>query len=308
MALPESISAGIAALADDNMSGATEITKHAAAVVLELSDPRAETSESELQQQLKQVADAFIRAQPAMAPMLNLAEKIFRSLRDQSDITAFRERFRSLISTYASQLDTSTSRIALHARELLKEQSRILTHSHSSVVKKTLVSLHQGGWRGSVVCTESRPMNEGVELARDLARQGIPVTLLTDAAVFSSLPGVSALVLGADSVSSRGVVNKVGSSGFVLASSTHSIPVYVLCGSEKFIPEELVLIEKRKSSELLAGEVVNLDVHNVYFDVTPLEQITGFVTQEGFLSPSQVRDQLATVAKDFVLKASDVPH
>lgn len=306
MTLPPPIQASIAALADDNTSGATEITKHAAAVAMQLTDPKAETADAELRLLLRESAYAFARAQPAMAPMLNLADKILRMVRESDEPPELRERLRSLMNTYANQLDTATSRIALHAREVLPPGSRILTHSYSSAVKKTLLSLFLATKKESVTCTESRPMKEGIELGRELAGHGIPVTLITDAAAFSVLPTVSCVVLGADSVSTRGVVNKVGSSGIALAASSLSIPVYILCGSEKFIPEELVVIGRRGPRELLAEDIANLTVHNVYFDVTPLRHVTGVITEEGFHTPAQIQQHLGSLEQKFILKASDL--
>lgn len=302
MALPESIREGIAEVAADRTSGAAEVAKHAASLILQFLDSKHDTSPGDLSQQLHEIAGAIVRAQHAMAPMLNLANRILQSLRASDD----REQVRALISTYANQLDTSTSRIALHAREVLLPHTRILTHSNSSVVRKTLAGLRQGGWNGKVVCTESRPMQEGVDLARELAGWGLPVTLVTDAGALSLLPSCSALVLGADAVSSRGVVNKIGSFGLALVASHHSIPVYVLCGSEKFVPEELVLIEQRNPGELLSEPVQHLTVHNVYFDLTPLDRVTAIITEEGLFESERVHGLLHELEQSFVLTASDL--
>ena len=72
--------------------------------------------------------------------------------------------------------------------------------------------------RFDVICTESRPINEGVNLAAKLGGEGIRVKLVIDAAVCSILPQAQIVLIGADSLSAKGLVNKIGTLCLALAA------------------------------------------------------------------------------------------
>jgi translation initiation factor 2B subunit (eIF-2B alpha/beta/delta family) len=112
---------------------------------------------------------------------------------------------------------------------------------------------------------------------------GIPVTLIVDAAVYRFLPRAQMVFVGADSISPRGLVNKTGTSLVALGASKLGVPVYALCGREKFLPEsyEPPPEQPRNPREILECDVPNVTVENYYFDTTPLEYLTGIVTEDG---------------------------
>lgn len=307
MPIPTQFLPRIAELGADHTSGATELAKHAAAIFLQLTDPQAEIPGTELSGGCTDIAYALVRSQPTMAPLLSLVNRVLAAVRQSANPDELRDLVRSLARSLISQLDTSNTRIALHAEPLVGDGTTILTHSHSSAVKKTLLKARDAGRTFSVVCTESRPMLEGVELSRELAGRGIAVTLIADAAAGSVVHEVQAILVGADSVSGGGVVNKIGTSGLALTARAMKIPFYVLCGTEKFIPERLVKIEQTKAAEeLLPNPIAHVSVRNFYFDATPLEHLTGIITEEGIQSISSVRSILASVEKGFILRPEDL--
>jgi translation initiation factor 2B subunit (eIF-2B alpha/beta/delta family) len=71
------------------------------------------------------------------------------------------------------------------------------------------------------------------------------------------------------------------------------VPVYVLCGTGKFLtpgyspPPE----PPRPAQEITQLDSSNVAIENFYFEWTPLELVTGIVTEEGLLSPEQVGAQ-----------------
>ncbi|UCH72037.1 MAG: hypothetical protein JSW62_00350, partial [Thermoplasmatales archaeon] len=65
----------------------------------------------------------------------------------------------------------------------------------------------------SVVCTESRPINEGVKLARILGKNDIKVKLVVDSAVFNFIPDANIILVGSDAITINGLINKIGTKG-----------------------------------------------------------------------------------------------
>ncbi len=303
MPLPQSISDQINGLARDGTSGATALAQHAATIVLQATDPQLEIPEADISSALTELTHALVKAQPAIAPILNLGNRILHAIHLESAGTELRSTIRGLAGAIVNQLETSNTRIALHAESLVKDGMVILTHSHSSAVRKSLVRIKESGRAFSVFCTESRPMNEGIDLAQELSRHDIPTTLIADAAMTSVLHNVQLVMVGADSVSLNGLVNKVGTSGLALGARERTIPMYALCGSEKFVPQAFVVNEKpRAAEELLPQSIAHVSVHNVYFDSTPLDRLAGIVSEEGILTLGDIRKTLTELESDFAIR------
>ena len=97
------------------------------------------------------------------------------------------------------------------------------------------------------------------------------------------------VLVGGDALTPAGLTNKIGTRGLALVARLQ--PIYALCGSEKFWPEPVpVLLEDQTQDpqEIWAEAPANIQVLNFYFDQTPIEYLTGVVSQEGILSPSEV--------------------
>src|SRR4030042_198009 len=80
-----------------------------------------------------------------------------------------------------------------------------------------------------------------------------------------------------------------------LAAREKRVLFYVLAGKEKFLPppfSDAIRIEKNDPKEITRESLTNVVVENRYFDLTPLDLITGVVTQAGIVSGDEVRKQL----------------
>jgi translation initiation factor 2B subunit (eIF-2B alpha/beta/delta family) len=172
-----------------------------------------------------------------------------------------------------------------------------MTHSYSDTVLNALLSAAMAGRRFQVICTESRPMCEGITLARMLGGQGVAVKLIVDGAILSRLPNVQMVLVGADAVSLDGLTNKTGTSLLALAARKFEKDMYALCGTQKFVPVGYRLPQEspKDPQEIMSATVPNVAVSNYYFDLTPLTWLTGVVTEEGTLKPAELRRRLAAV-------------
>jgi len=169
-----------------------------------------------------------------------------------------------------------------------------MTHSYSSTVAATLKEAFNKYGNISVIATRSGPGGSGAITARELVGYGIPVTFIDDTAVGLYIPMVNKVIIGADRICADGkIVNGVGSYQLAIAAEKTRIPLYVLCDSLKFAPrlksEEIDLEEKEPSEVIESGRLPpGVKVKNPYFDITPLELVTGIVTEAGLYSREQV--------------------
>jgi methylthioribose-1-phosphate isomerase len=155
--------------------------------------------------------------------------------------------------------------------------------------------------------SETRPRNQGLLTAWELAHHGVPHTLIADnaAGILMQEGKVDAVIVGADRIAANGdAANKVGTYLKALACADNGLPFYV-AAPRSTIDFELpagknIEIETRNGDEF--RRVLGLDEHGVpsvlqqlpgseavanpAFDVTPARLITGIITERGICPAS----------------------
>ncbi len=161
---------------------------------------------------------------------------------------------------------------------------RLATVAHGTALAPVYAA-HASGLPVHVWVSETRPRNQGLLTAWELAEAGVPHTLIADnASGLLLMQGkVDLVIVGADRIAANGdTANKVGTYLKALAAKAHGVLFYVAaplstidfaCPSGKEIP-----IEERSGEELGAGSV---PVANPAFDVTPAALITGIISERG---------------------------
>jgi len=273
-------------LAQDNVSGAAELARDAADVLALLAKQSEARDLSSFLGELSAIGRRVVRSQPSMASLFNLVNSVLSDLDGVGSLEEARQRVEASARGFAEELASSGHRIAEEALNLLSDGCMVLTHSRSSTVIAALLLARDRGLEFDVLCTESRPLYEGRKVAEVLSEAGIHTTLVTEASVSHVVPRVNLVMVGADSVSGEGLVNKMGTCGVALAAKAHGVPFYALCGTEKLLPEgyPYFKIEARDPEEVWPGFPQTVEVLNYYFEVTPLEYVSGLVTEKGVLT------------------------
>jgi methylthioribose-1-phosphate isomerase len=156
--------------------------------------------------------------------------------------------------------------------------------------------------------SETRPRNQGLLTAWELAQHGVPHTVVADnaAGILMREGRIDAVIVGADRIAANGdVANKVGTYLKALACADNGIPFYV-AAPRSTIDFELpdgrhIEIEERHGDEL--RQVHGLDargvpsalhqlpasatVANPAFDVTPARLVTAIITERGICPASR---------------------
>jgi translation initiation factor eIF-2B subunit delta len=292
--IPTSVEALIEKLARDHTSGATEIASRGSELLALFADQVEAGDASSFFRQLAATGKALIGAQPSMAPLFNLVSSAMASVEPVQDVAAARKTLKASVQGYGQELERRSATIANQALAVLNDGSRVLTHSRSSTVLAALLLAREQGLDFEVVCTESRPLYEGRMVAARLAQERVKVSLITDSAVGHSVQGVDVVLMGADSVSGDGLVNKMGTYPLALAARAQAVPFYALCGTEKFLPVDYPFfhIDEQDPQEVWPQHPQEVKVLNLYFDVTPLEYVSGVVTEKGILSRGALEDLL----------------
>ena len=223
----------------DKVSGATSLVA-AVATLLEAfaTDMRGQHRDAWIKD-LREVATSLLVAQSGMASLVNLFNRVFSAIDSETTSDTALQAAAIAARSMADAQDADREAICRQAIALLPQRTVIFTHSASSTVLRTLLLAREMGREPEVICTESRPMNEGRELASELAAHEVPVTLVVDAGMYLNLRHVGIVFVGGDSLTEQGVVSKLGTAGLAACSQSLNVPFYVLADSGKVWPSGL---------------------------------------------------------------------
>jgi len=268
----------------DRARGASELARYALRVLYDSARSAAAEDVDALRDLLLQRAAALASSRPSMAPLVNLVGRWQEQL--AAIVAPDLERFRNQATANAEQLIAGSrqavSRIALQANHLLTPGKTVITHSFSSTLVEVFYQARHLDLK--VIVSESRPLNEGVRLAKELARMGLDVTLITDAQIGLFAAKADLALVGADALLADGsVVNKAGTCLMALACRAHRIPFYVVCETFKKCSASQALpeLEEMTGDELEHGRPPGIRVRNIYFDVTPASLVSGWLNETG---------------------------
>lgn len=171
---------------------------------------------------------------------------------------------------------------------------RVLTHCHSSTATGILAAAHRIA-PVEMVCTETRPFDQGRITSAELASLGIPVTLVVDSAVATMLRDVDQVLVGVDTMAGDGALyNKVGTAAVALLAQDAGLPFEAAMTWDKATDALMMPVEERDPAEVWKDPPAGVRVHNPVFDRTPPERIGAFWTPAGLLGPA---DAVAAAAR-----------
>ncbi len=290
--------AEVAALRKDNRSGAQEITERALELLMDVIAESIPGGAVSYRQWLVRLSRDLVAAQPSMASLFRLVNDMLWACHKAMGAQEMREKALAFLDAYRTAMQDALEQLAHQAAEFLAQYPVMMTYSRSSTLLRACRLMAERKVAFRVLCSEARPMYEGQTLASELAWAGIEVVVGIDMALFGWLEEANALVLGSDSLSNTGVVNKIGTAALVHAAAERDIPRVILCTTNKFLPEGY-LLEQRLSAgppeEIMPVSDRRITVRNVYFDVTPLEEISFVISERGVLGREDLLRALASI-------------
>ncbi len=212
---------------------------------------------------------------------------------------------RSLLDEAQKQLATDREQnlqLGHAGAGLIKKGSKVMTHCNAGALATAgygtaLAVIRVGHWQKKieqVFVGETRPWFQGSRLtAWELAKDGIPVTLLADSAAAQAMrqAGINWLIVGADRIAANGdVANKIGTYALAVSARYHGAKVMVVAPHatvDMSVSDGTgIPIEERSPNEILdAAGIENclpeITVANPAFDITPAGLIDFIVTEKG---------------------------
>ncbi|MHA1338366.1 MAG: S-methyl-5-thioribose-1-phosphate isomerase [Promethearchaeota archaeon] len=208
--------------------------------------------------------------------------------------------------------------IGKHGAKLLNSGDTVLTHcnagSFATVMYGTALApvywaVFEEKKEISVIADETRPRLQGARItAFELNYNKIPVKVECDntAGLMMRLGKVDKIIVGADRIVKDAVFNKIGTYMLAITAKYHNVPMYVAAPTSTLSLNETekdVIIEQRDGwfevAEVMgrakANPIAPKDVEciNYAFDGTPMDLITGIITEDGVFTPKELLEKYA---------------
>jgi methylthioribose-1-phosphate isomerase len=269
-------------------------------LALEANSSRATTRE-QLMKELESAAEVLRNSRPTAWNLFWAIDRIIEKARAASggpgDVAA--QVVNEAVKMAEEDVEANR-KIGEHGARLLEDGDCVLTHCNTG----TLATVSYGtalapirtavaqGKKVRVFATETRPRLQGAKLTTyELLRDRIPVTLIVDGAGGYVLERglVKKVIVGADRITKTFVANKIGTYLLALAAQANRVPFYVAAPLSTFDLRQQqgeVRIEERPPHEVthIGGKRIaprGVEVFNPAFDLTPVNLVSGFITERG---------------------------
>jgi translation initiation factor 2B subunit (eIF-2B alpha/beta/delta family) len=259
----------LGALARSPEGGAAEVGALAATDLADFIEALGRFAPHCYPEAVEQVAEDMVRRQPAVAPLVALANAVLLAIDDGPGTAAAEAR------GFQKRLTASAEILSTVGCALIPEGGAVLTHGASSSVRGALVSALDKGVR--VICTISPGTDEGRRMAADLKAAGVSVEVVDDSQVPDTLYGVDLVLVGAHALGPDAAVSGAGTGVLVKEAANAGSRVLVLASADKALPAPLF---DRAASAATGSPML---------EVVRLPAFDAVVTELGVLDPSGVR-------------------
>jgi translation initiation factor eIF-2B subunit alpha len=258
-----------------------------------------------LRDELRRAGEELSQRQDAPMSISSLCELfvrfVTRTALEAKDFDACKRMLIDRGEMFARTTLEARGKIAKVAVPFIDAGGIVLTTGYSRVVI-SLLQLAARTKHFTVIVAESHPQGGGHTTAAVLSQDGVPVTMIEDAAVAYAMSRCQMVLVGAEAVlESGGIINKTGTYQIAIVAAACKKPFYVASESTKFArmfplsQSDLPEHEMQREHAAYIGRGTPppmLKLEKPSRDYTPPSYITMLFTDLGVLTPSAVSDEL----------------
>jgi methylthioribose-1-phosphate isomerase len=239
-------------------------------------------------------------ARPTAVNLSKMVDRILERYTSITDLGILQDLLLREAFHYEKELEEESNLISTFGATLIETNDSILTHCNTGSLATlglgtALGVIKQSYFQGkniSVFFTETRPLLQGARLTSyELWKSEIPATMIIESSVGFVMQNklVNKVIVGADRIAVNGdTANKIGTYMIAVLAKENKIPFYIAAPCSTFDKKiqsgKDIMIEYRSGNELSPMfEENQQNIINPAFDITPIEFISGFITEKGIL-------------------------
>ncbi len=252
---------------------------------------------TELFQSFSKLVNALVRAKPLMALIYTRTHRILDFIedlpKDERDILKIKKLVLQEIQDIRSETVQRHKSILKFGARLVMDQHTILTHSSSRMVESILQEAKRLKKHFRVICTEGRPLFEGREMAKRLAKSGIKTKLIPDADLSRAAQEANFIITGTNRVTETSFINKTGTMTAAVVAREFNTPYYIALDTAKILPKRTYPAKfvSENEKEILEKRVANLSADNFYFEEIPLAYVHKVICEAGVFETEEFNER-----------------
>jgi translation initiation factor 2B subunit (eIF-2B alpha/beta/delta family) len=287
----------VSQIKEDSIHGSGFLASKAIDVVEEFVNRELYKNRTELLQSLSKLSNALVRAKPLMALIYNRTQKVIEFIhnipKEEKNIEVIKQMTLEEVKRIRREADKKFDRIVQFGSRMIMDNHSVLVHSYSNLVFSILVKARKLKRHFNVICTESRPINEGSKMALQLAKAGIKTRLIVDADIARSVNDVHFILTGTDRITETTFINKTGTQSLALLADSLNKPLYIAGETEKILLKRTYPVRFLQNSvaEVFKEKHSNLTVSNIYFEEIPLKYVSKAIIEDGIFELKEFIDR-----------------
>lgn len=277
----------IARLKEDSVHGSMYLADEALIIIEDFLKKQMYRNRTELLQSLAKLTNALVRSKPLMALIHNRSHRIVDFIqsieKEERNINKIKKFVLDEINTIRKEAKENYKVITRLGARLIMDQHVVLTHSASSIIESILLEAHRLKKRFHLICTESRPLFEGTNLAKRMAKAGIKTRLIPDADISRGMQEAHFAISGMDRLTENSIINKTGTASIAIIAKELNKPFYVAGETAKILLKRTypARFSSAHEEEILKENIKNLTAENIYFEEVPLTYVHKIISEEG---------------------------
>ena len=220
------------------------------------------------------------------------------NLEGEVSVQQLRPELMDDLDWYAKEIGLSVKNLAQQSLAHIHANEIILTLGYSYTVEQFFKFAASKKRQFHVFILEHAPFFTGHKMAVNLSQANIPVTVVTDSAVFAIMARVNKIVIGTRSLlANGGLTAKSGTYNLALAAKNYNVPLLVCAPTYKFSPTYLPSFDPVVCNSFASPENVlpcesafqsSLDIVVPMYDYVPPELVTLIIGSGMGNAPSYV--------------------
>lgn len=281
----------------DSIHSSSELGTEVLNIIERFVQKQLYRNRTELFQSYSKLMNALVRSKPLMALFYTYSHRIFDRIdslpKEERDIQKIKKFLLEELQTIRSEIITHQKALSKFSARLIMDQYLVLTHSASKAVEAAILEAKKRKKHFRVICTESRPQQEGTQFALRLARAGIKTTLITDAEMCEAIQKCNFVITGADRITETSFINKTGTYTAAILAKEFHIPFYIIAGTTKILPKRTYPAKFVSSheSQIYDKKVTNLTIENFYFEEIPLSLVHKIICENGIFETEEFSER-----------------
>lgn len=287
----------VEALKNDSEHGSVFLADKALSLIEEFVQRQLYKNRTELLQSLSKLNNALVRAKPLMALIHNRSRRVLKFIqnipREEKNILVIKNATLEEIQQIRAEAEQNLKKIVRMGSRVILDHHVVLTHSASSVVEAILMEAKRLKKRFQLICTESRPLCEGSQLALRMARAGVKTKLIPDADITRALNEAHFVITGTDRFTENSFINKTGTNAIAIVAHELNKPFYVAGESDKILLKRTYPVRYRNINpqEILSQKHELLQIQNIYFEEIPISYLEKVIIEDGIFELKEFIDR-----------------